>query len=475
MAEKLTESTWTSFAKKRELDDAAFVKALARLDKTADADHDGRLQALADVAEQAKKLVAALPKRKPPLADKEAKEVKDKLTALQAEAERLQKDTKTAQAAAAAEGDDDEDSPALLTTKLVPLLRALRKPEVQMHALIGTVGKESAVLIMRKAISPARRKLVAEYLDAKGAAKYVTGQCLFEKEAVTFVVEGSAGGLAKRLRVALLNQTGLRVKVRVRGEDGVEDEDGEDEAESEGAGDAAMAVPEAPPLPTAADAPPAAPSAEALAYAQRRSTLEQASNLALQKQHPESTKIRALLAFAGEKADGQKDYAAALKALGLLEALLKAPAAAAAAAPAPAAGTGAKTIAPAIVYTQTRLAWGATRKKIQAELQKLEKAILESYQGNAVLPQVTQGVRKLDGVLAMFDESLNDTLDSALNATDPAAKQGFHDEARAIIARYQGFLASDPIVKELDANPFVPITVQATLTSTLSTLASKIV
>lgn len=132
------------------------------------------------------------------------------------------------------------------------------------------------------------------------------------------------------------------------------------------------------------------------------------------------------------------------------------------------------TIAPAIVYTQTRLAWGATRKTIQGELQKLEQAILEAYKGHTVLPEVAKGVRKLDQVLEMFDESLNDALDAALNSADPAVKQRHHDEARDIIAKHQGFLKSDAMVQELDASPFVPIAVQSTLSSTLAVLASTV-
>ena len=164
------------------MDDKALVKALAAYDKTGESRAEPRLKALEEVIRQIPEQVKALVKRKKELGDKPFGEAKDKLYALLEEAEVLQKTTRAAAAAAAAEKDDDEepDTPVLLTTKMVPLLRELRKGEAQMHALICTAGKNTAVLIMRRAISPSRRKLLAEAVDVKGGMKYIVGECLFE-------------------------------------------------------------------------------------------------------------------------------------------------------------------------------------------------------------------------------------------------------------------------------------------------------
>lgn len=490
MAEKLSEAAWTTFAKKRDLDDAALVKALARLDKTDAARHEARLDALDEVVTQFKKLNIALAKRAKELGDKPFKEAKDKLNELLDEAEKLQKSTRADKDNA---GDDEEESPALLTSKMIPLLRELRKGEARMPALIALVGKDTAVLISRRAISPSRRKLVAEASGGSGAAKYVNAECVYEGGVLTFIVQSAAGGLAKRLRLALLTQTDMRLKVRVRGDDG-EEADGEEGESEQGGGtqpgtpSPQGGIPPAPPLPqstapgtasptASTDAPSTAPSPAAQAWAQRLPGVQQRLAQALRAQHPETAKLRKLIEFAADKANTQKDHAGALKALDMLEQVLDAPVAPGSAptpqpqSPAP----GGSRIAPAIVYTQTRLVWGATRSKIQGELKKLEQAILDHYQGQAAMPQITQSVRKLDGVLALFDESLSDALDNALNAEDAAKKQHWHDEARAIIARYQTYLATDPIVQELDDNPFVPIAVQSTLSGSLATLAAKIV
>ena len=314
MANDLSESAWTGFLKKQklELDDGPLRKALAKVDKTDDSKPQPRLEALKEVVEQLTKQVAAQAKRKKELGDKPFGLVKDQLHAMLAQAEALQKKT---QAAAQDEGEEEADTPALLTTKMVPLLRELRKGEAQMHALICTAGKNTALLIMRRAISPSRRKLLADAVDAKGGMKYIAGECVFENKALTFVVASPAAQLAKRLRQALLDQTDMRMKVRVRGEDGV-DEDGEDEGD------------EAPAAGPAAGAPPAPQpaSAEQLAYTQRLRKVRDRVGQAQKAQHPESTKLGALMGYASEKADAQKDYAGATKVLEGVEKLLDAPA-----------------------------------------------------------------------------------------------------------------------------------------------------
>jgi len=310
MADKLlSEAAWTSFTKKQklDLDDGPLVKALARFDKTDEKKPDARLDALKDIVEQAKKQVTLLAKKKKELGDKPFNEAKDKLYALLDAAETLQRDIPSQ-----ADADEEADSPALLTTKLVPLLRQLRAGDVTMSAMIGTAGRNTAVLIMRRPISPSRRTLLAEVLDAKGGAKYIVGEVMLEAKALTFVVKSQAAGLAKRIRQALLDQTGLRLKVRVRGEDGDSDEDGEDEAEATPTG-GRPEVPEAPPLPSAAE----------LAWRQRELKVKGPLEEALAARHPEATKLRALSGYASEKAEAG-DFAGAMKALEMLEATLKA-------------------------------------------------------------------------------------------------------------------------------------------------------
>jgi hypothetical protein len=141
----------------------------------------------------------------------------------------------------------------------------------------------------------------------------------------------------------------------------------------------------------------------------------------------------------------------------------------------PQAPTGAsRAPVDSIVMKQSGLVWSSTRDKVRAELQRLEAAILDVYEGDEVQPEVTQAVRKLDSVLQKFDASLAGKLVEASGATDAKERARLHGEALDIIGRYRGFLRQDTLVQQLDANPFTPVAVQATLTKTLDALASKL-
>lgn len=306
MSEKqLAESFWKSFAKGKTYKDDALIKALQALAKSEKGSPSEQLEALDMVEKQIDLL------RKANKADKELMaQLKDMDTAI----ERQRKSTDAAAKLAAAkaeksDADEEEESPALLTSKMIPLVRVLRKGEDRMRATLCIAGANTAVLITRKAISGSIRKIMAEYIDAKGGVKYMVGEVLFEKNALTFVMEGSASGLVKRIQKALLDQIGLRFRVRVRGEDG-EEEDGENEEEASAGSQ----------IPT----PPPAPDQLQLTLTQRLLKLKPALEAALKAQHPESTKLRALSGYVSEKS-AAKDFAGALKALEMMEKLLGVP------------------------------------------------------------------------------------------------------------------------------------------------------
>ena len=323
MADKLSESAWTGFTKdllkknpkldelKPKLDDKALLSALKEFDKTDEAKPEPRLKALDELIKQIPEQIKACVKRKKEVGDKPFGDAKDKLYELLQEAESLHKrvaahlaDAEAEQAAkdkekekAKGKGDDEEeDSPALLTTKMIPLLRELKKGEVVMPFLLALAGKESVVLVSRRAISPARGKLLKEQMAQPSGIKFIRGECHYEKQALTFVVQSPGAALAKRLRQALLDQTGMRWKVRVRGEDGVEEEDGEEE-----------------------DPARKPATAEQLAYTQRLLKVRDRYQQALREQHPRAAQYKALMDQATAKANEQQDHAGAIQALQALE------------------------------------------------------------------------------------------------------------------------------------------------------------
>ena len=221
MADKyLSDSTWKAFVKGRAIKDAALVKALAELVKAERVSPTSWLEALKDV----EKALEAL--RKEHKADKE---VLLQLTQMDKaiENERRAASKGLQKEADEADESEDEESPAALTTKLIPLLRAVKK-NVPCQALVAVSSKEAAVMLSNRTLTPAARKPLTAYLGAGSAPKFVAGECIFEANAVTFVLKTEVAGLAKKLRAALLKQTEQRVKVRVRGENPEDiDDDGE--------------------------------------------------------------------------------------------------------------------------------------------------------------------------------------------------------------------------------------------------------
>lgn len=300
----LTELEWKKFSKGKGYKDSAFNKAIASLEK-AKSDAALQLDALKDIEKEADSL------RKANKADKELVSYLDDLDKALDKQRKLSdfEARKQAKDAAKDSGDDEEETPALLTTRMVPLIRQVRKGE-EMQVMLASTGKEVAVLMSRRGISPSKRKLMTDYLDA-GTPKFFLGTAIFEENAVTFVLKTQAAGLAKKVKAALLKQTELRLKVRVRGEDPNDiDQDGEDEDEGSPA--------------ESTDTGGKAKSADEERYTRRIEALTQALADALKAQHPEAGKLRAVIGFASDKAAGG-DFTGAGKALDMLEKLLAIP------------------------------------------------------------------------------------------------------------------------------------------------------
>ena len=136
---------------------------------------------------------------------------------------------------------------------------------------------------------------------------------------------------------------------------------------------------------------------------------------------------------------------------------------------APAGGAG------PVVYGKARLAWVAVRKKLETDLDTLRKHLLEFYKDAGIAGDLDKRYSELVApVLAHLDEDLADTLDSAINATDPATRAKLVEDAGKTIKRYQDFVASEALFGELDANPFVPLAITQTVTTTLATLAKAV-
>lgn len=311
----LTEAAWKAFAKGKDIKDSAMLKALAELSKAERAGPDAQIKAIAEVDKQVELL------RKLHKGDKPIAAYLDDMDKALVKETKAAKDAELAAAKLKAQPDDDEDddSPAALTSKMVSLVRMVPKG-VQLNALIGLASKQTAVMLSKRAAGATQKKVVREYLDTE--TKFVMGVCLFEANAHTFVVASKAAGLAKKIKAAIQEQTGLKIKVRVRGED--PDDVDEDLVEE---GDTSQA--EKP-----------GTNADAAAELKRRfdtklGVLQPTIERAQKAGGPMAAKVAALFKFAQDKS-ASGDFKAAMETLAALTKLLESTAPAAASAEAPA-------------------------------------------------------------------------------------------------------------------------------------------
>ena len=231
----LSDGGWKDIAAKNNVKDNGLLKKLADLKRVGDDKHDDELKLLDEVLKLAGQLQKD--KKTAPAAAKyldeltaAAETTTREVTKAKAEADKAAKSKaeqeKKTQAEAAKKGEgDDEDPSGLLTIKLKPLLQQVARG-VTMQALVAKSGKQVVVMLSRKPIPPARRKMLADELGG-GSTKYYPGHCVLEAGAITFVLKAEVAGMSKLIKAALLEQTGLRLnKIKCRGEDG-DDDDGD--------------------------------------------------------------------------------------------------------------------------------------------------------------------------------------------------------------------------------------------------------
>ena len=122
-------------------------------------------------------------------------------------------------------------------------------------------------------------------------------------------------------------------------------------------------------------------------------------------------------------------------------------------------------------YGRAGRAWIGTRGRVQTDIEKLRAALVTTYQDDGIADEIESRFNtRVAKVMEGLDATLADTLAAASDATDPNVRAERVSEAQAILARCQEFIDSEPLLDDLDANPFVPLQIRKTVTATLSAL-----
>lgn len=381
----------------------------------------------------------------------------------EAQAERKAAEAKAREREEAEEDGDEEGGHegALLKGQLK---RVMKLKADNAKPFLVALGKVCGLVIPKGPTLSGEHKKRARAMRV-GSGKLLQGRCHGEAGKVVFAFEVKPpGGLAKGLKKAILIHTELKARVLVRGPEGeFDDENDLDEMTDLGTdAEGPEAEGETPTGPTPGDA--AAEFAAAARAVKDRLDALRASDAG--RAAPLTTRYATALGSA--QAGRYDDGLAVLKAL---DGEITAAGRAAASAPEPQGPAKAVSM---VVLQQSRLAWEAALKKVRADADRLAAAIVDRFEGEDDLDHARATADRVRAALDVFDQELSDTLDKALNAETPEARAGWNREAAGLIADYLKGLDTEPVYALLDTNPYVPVTIHKTLSTTLKTLAGKL-
>lgn len=130
--------------------------------------------------------------------------------------------------------------------------------------------------------------------------------------------------------------------------------------------------------------------------------------------------------------------------------------------------------AAAATFAKSRQAWIGTRQRVEADITRLRAALLAEYGQRAEVGAIVAAYdEKVQTVLDRLDLRLADHLDGAASATGELRTEKLA-ETKAVIAEYAAFLQQEKLITDLDSNPFVPLAIQKTVSTTLAALAAAV-
>jgi hypothetical protein len=125
-------------------------------------------------------------------------------------------------------------------------------------------------------------------------------------------------------------------------------------------------------------------------------------------------------------------------------------------------------------YRQSGREWLAARQTVEDELDKLRATIAAAYDGQSVAAEIEKKFREVTApVLRTLDSSFATKLEAAGKAADAAQRQTMVQDAKNILKGYESFVQTG-LLADLDDNPFVPLSLRASLTGTISQLTAAL-
>ena len=100
--------------------------------------------------------------------------------------------------------------------------------------------------------------------------------------------------------------------------------------------------------------------------------------------------------------------------------------------------------------------WHGTRGILDTNIKELKKAIRQEYSSEHpdVLAAIEKNVTKLDVILDKLDHRLAESFGKAHSAPNDAARKAELKNSKIILADYIKYVKSEPMIAQIDSNPF---------------------
>lgn len=121
--------------------------------------------------------------------------------------------------------------------------------------------------------------------------------------------------------------------------------------------------------------------------------------------------------------------------------------------------------------------WDDAVSSINSALERLQDTIRKEFasEGPDVVADIEKNLQKITDVTKQFEGKLADYLREAHDATDAASHNAAIKSAKAAMSEHMKYVASDPVIKLLDENPFgVPTDIKKTMADNLKQLIDAV-
>jgi hypothetical protein len=133
-----------------------------------------------------------------------------------------------------------------------------------------------------------------------------------------------------------------------------------------------------------------------------------------------------------------------------------------------AAGAAADAASGLVAYRRALLDYARAKSVVAAQIQALCRAI------PADLPDEADLAGQLAEELEAINDDIGDSIDEAMNAAQ-SEREPYTVQTKRLLDRYIAELNSDKLVSHVDANPFVPVQIVATLSAALTEIRKLMV